>query len=156
MNFQFYLSVITRANTSISIQQCQFSDISVLAGRVNVVSLNHSHANSIFLFGHISHFFPVTPHLLDWLYHGLHILPTFLLASPSHSSPECWPTVGYYCLIKGKLGRCTPDKSIKLPLAVPEGEMDRNGFCPSEKVSQGAPLANGVRGCAEAARWLQQ
>lgn len=43
------------------------------------------------------------------------------LASPSHSSPECPPTVGYYCLIKGRLGRHWPDKSIKLPLAVPEG-----------------------------------
>lgn len=68
------------------------------------------------------------------------------LASPPHSSLECRPTVGYYCLIKGRLGRRRPDKSIKLPLAVPEGEMDRDGFCPSERISQGAPLPNGVRG----------
>lgn len=47
------------------------------------------------------------------------------LASPSHSSLECRPTVGYYCLIKGRLGRRRPDKSIKLPLAVPEGDGSR-------------------------------
>lgn len=150
MNYQFYLSVITSDGTSISPQLCPFSVMSVLAGSVSVVSLKHSHTNSIFFLATSLIFFPSLP--ICWIdcTTGYIFCPHFcslLLASPSHSSPECRPTVGYYCLIKGRLGRCSPDKSIKLPLAVPEGEIDRNGFCPSEKVSQGAPLANGVRGC---------
>lgn len=52
------------------------------------------------------------------------------LASPSHSSLECRPTVGYYCLIKGRLGRSRPDKSIKLPLTVPEGRWIEMDFVP--------------------------
>lgn len=149
MNFQFYSSVITPARTSISYQLCPFSVLSVLTGSVSVVSLKHHIQTSSSFWPHLS-FSP--PHsssaglTVPWVTYSAHI--SALCCSPllHIRCRSAGPTVGYYCLIKGRLGRCSPDKSIKLPLAVPEGEMDRNGFCPSEKVSQGAPLANGVRG----------
>lgn len=72
----------------------------------------------------------------------LHILSTFLLST----SVECWPTVGYYCLIKGRLGRRRPDKSIKLPLTVPEGRWIEMDFVPARE-SPRVHLPNGVRGC---------
>lgn len=46
----------------------------------------------------------------------------------SRSSPEWPPTAGYYCLINGRLGRRSPDKSIKLPPAVPKWWWGRQ-FC---------------------------
>lgn len=58
---------------------------------------------------------------------------SLLLASPSHSSLECRLTVGYYCLIKGRLGRRGADKSIKLPLAVPEGRWIEMDFVPARE-----------------------
>lgn len=79
------------------------------------------------------------------------------LASPSHSSLECRPTVGYYCLIKGRLGRRRPDKSIKLPLAVPEGRWIEMDFVPAReypRVHLFQMVSEDVY--AEAARWLQQ
>lgn len=71
------------------------------------------------------------------------------LASPSHSSPRRPPTAGYYCLVKGKLGRHWLDKSIKLPLAVPRdggGRWIEMDSVTSERISQCAPLPNGVGG----------
>lgn len=79
------------------------------------------------------------------------------LASPSHSSLECRPTVGYYCLIKGRLGRRRPDKSIKLPLAVPEGRWIEMDFVPAReypRVHLFQMVSEGVY--AEAACCIQQ
>lgn len=72
---------------------------------------------------------------------------------PVFPSPEWPPTAGYYCLINGRLGRRSPDKSIKPPLAVPERWRGRRILSPGREHPSGHPfktLSEGV--CAEAAR----
>lgn len=99
---------------------------------------------SLLLSGHLSYFFPSFSICMCvyvcvcWIdcTSGYIFCPHFCslpLASPSHSSLECRPSVGYYCLIKGRMGRRRPDKSIKLPLAVPEGRWIEMDFVPARE-----------------------
>lgn len=111
---------------------------------------------SVSLSHRLSRFLPLTLHLslcvLDWLHLGLHILSTFrspLLHIRLRSARRPWAITVSLKGGWGDTGLINQSNFLSLCQRGEGGggrwiEMD---FVPSERISQGAPLPNGVRGC---------